>query len=63
MNVPEAKTNRHILDDGVFGRALGNDVGRRIKMAEDAQFRASLGRLPDDKYLESPIGDQETPRL
>jgi hypothetical protein len=39
MNVPETKTNRHILDDGVFGRTLGNDVGRRIKMAEDAQYQ------------------------
>ena len=63
MNVPVAKANRHILDDGVLGRALGNDVGRQIKMAKNAQFRASLGRLPDDKSLKSPIGDQETPRL
>jgi hypothetical protein len=39
MNVPETKTNRHILDDGVFGRTLGNDVGRQIKMAEDAQYQ------------------------
>jgi hypothetical protein len=36
MNVPETKANRHILDDGIFGGALGNDVGRQIKMAEDA---------------------------